>query len=56
MENIRILLKSLAEVTFGDFDFLEILNEAKIKPEEFKHIEVSKLLQKVTIMFSGIQR
>lgn len=47
MDNVRVLLKALAGMSFGDFDFIDYVTQANISPVEFKDIIISDLLRRV---------
>ncbi|XP_054260321.1 pickpocket protein 19-like isoform X2 [Macrosteles quadrilineatus] len=47
MDKVLVLLRSLADITFGDFDFLANIENANLNPRDFRGINIKELLQKV---------
>lgn len=48
MDKVLVLLRSLADITFGDFDFLANIENANMNPRDFRGINIKELLQKVS--------
>ncbi|KAG8256647.1 hypothetical protein J6590_064168 [Homalodisca vitripennis] len=47
LDKVLVLLKALADMTFGDFDFMETLTSANLTSEDFGQIDIEELLRKV---------
>lgn len=49
MEKVLILLKALADISFGDFDYIDDVTAKNLTSTDLGKLEVTDLLKKVSV-------